>query len=322
MSENPFILSCENHIMGDLDHVSYYPGVKAWRESGSALARYWMGPDNPRLATKYDRPWSADTLIEDMDEAGIDVSTVLRESFLDVSGYSTAISTNGEVFKQAQKYPDRLLLEANVGPILRRGTKHAIWEMKYWHEEHGVNLFKVYAPEDGPLDHPDMWPYYEAAEELGVVLTVHTGIAYARPQASRFSSPLLLDQVCLDFPDLKIIAYHMGWPEHEALFGHCAKHPNLYMSISGIVGWFAISPYRGYHMIGQAIQQAGVEKIVFGLDWPAVDPVASTDFVRNLTMPQELIEKWGYSQITAEDRAKILGLTLADLIGVEPKKRI
>jgi predicted TIM-barrel fold metal-dependent hydrolase len=194
--------------------------------------------------------------------------------------------------------------------------------MRYWAEEHDVKLCKIYPPEDAPINHPDMWLFYEAAQEIGMILTIHTGIGYVAPQTSRNGSPDRLDEVCNDFPDLRIIAYHMGWPDSEMLFGHCAKHKNLYMSVTGIVGWFTLSPYRGYHLIGEAIQVAGVDKIVFGLDWPAVDPINCVDYMTSLQMPEELTEKWGYRQLTDEDRAKMLGLTLANLVGVEPKKRV
>ena len=72
----------------------------------------------------------------------------------------------------------------------------------------------------------------------------------------------------LDFPDLNIIAYHAGWPNTEELIGLCGKHCNLYMSISGIIGWYERSPYRGYHAIGTALQWMPSEQIVMGFDLP------------------------------------------------------
>ena len=50
---------------------------------------------------------------------------------------------------------------------------------------------------------------------LDIALTIHMGMAYVCPQPSKYTLPILLDDVCLAFPDLKIIAYHMGWPYHE-----------------------------------------------------------------------------------------------------------
>jgi predicted TIM-barrel fold metal-dependent hydrolase len=114
----------------------------------------------------------------------------------------------------------------------------------------------------------------------------------------------------------------MGWPYHEELFGLAGKHRNLYISMSGIVGWFQRAPYRGYHMIGEALDWAGADKIVMGLDLAFDDMPRVVDWVRNLEMPQELQEKWGYRPITDEIRAKMLGLNIARLAKIMPKKRL
>ena len=158
--------------------------------------------------------------------------------------------------------------------------------------------------------------------ELDVALTMHTGMSYVCPQPSKNTHPDLLDDICLDFPDLKIIAYHMAWPHHEELMGLAGKHANLYLSLSGIIGWLARSPYRGYHMIGEALQWVPDDKIVMGLDLAFDDMPLAVDYIRNLEMPEELQEKWGYQPITEETKAKILGLNLARLANITPKKRI
>jgi hypothetical protein len=46
------------------------------------------------------------------------------------------------------------------------------------------------------------------------------------------------------------------------------------------------------------------------------------DYVRELRMPEELQEKWGYPEITEEIRAGILGANLARLARIEPTKRV
>ena len=47
----------------------------------------------------------------------------------------------------------------------------------------------------------------------------------------------------------------------------------------------------------------------------------AVDYIRNLEMPEELQEKWGYKPITDETRAKILGLNLARLAKIDTKRR-
>ncbi len=66
----------------------------------------------------------------------------------------------------------------------------------------------------------------------------------------------------------------------------------------------------------------GGDKIVMGLDLPFDDTKRVVDYIKNLQMPEELQEKWGYPVITDEIRANILGLTLAKLAKIEPTKRI
>jgi hypothetical protein len=59
-----------------------------------------------------------------------------------------------------------------------------------------------------------------------------------------------------------------------------------------------------------------------GLDLAFDDMPRVVDFVRNMEMPEELQEKWGYDPITEETKAKILGLNLAGLAKIDTTKRI
>jgi hypothetical protein len=317
---DPFVALSECHLMNEqsLAEMSYYPGFQRWWQSVDGVVRVWSGKTTEGMP-----PPRAHALIQYMDEAGVDVCFALRESMMDVAGYATCMSTNAFIQSEIAPYPDRMFLEANVGPVIRRGAKHAIWELEHLVKNGGAKLCKVYQPEDdGPLNDPRMWPFYEKAQELGVPLTMHTGMAYVLPQPTRHTLPLQLDDVLLDFPGLKIIAYHMGWPYHEELFGLAGKHPNLYVSLSGIIGWLARAPYKGYHLIGEALEWAGPDRIVMGLDLAFNDMKRVVDFVRHLEIPKELREQWGYPEITAEIRAKILGGNLARIAGIEPRKRV
>ena len=79
-------------------------------------------------------------------------------------------------------------------------------------------------------------------------------------------------------------------PDTEELIGLCGKHKNLYMSISGIIGWYQRAPYRGYHAIGTALQWMDSTKIVLGFDLPFDDLNRVTDYIRYFDMPEELQE--------------------------------
>ncbi len=317
-----FVAMTECHMFGDISELAYYPDVKRWWESVDGVMRAWAGHSLTEGGHEFPPP-IASSLIKYMDEAGVDVAFALREPMMDVFGGAACMSTNGFILKQIQPYPDRMYLECNVGPILRRGVKHAIWELEYLVKERGAKLCKVYQCEDiGALNDERMWPFYAKASELDIPLTIHTGQSYVVPQPGKYTLPILLDDILLDFPDLKIIAYHMGWPYQEELIGLAAKHKNLYLSISGIIGWFARAPYRGYHIIGEALEWTGPNKMVMGLDLAFNDMKRCVDYIRNLEIPEELQRNYGYPKITEEIRANILGLTLAKLAKIEPTKRV
>ena len=317
-----FVALSECHFMSPeaMHEMAYYPGFERWWKSIDGVMRAWGGGRDLAGGAAMPEPRAHD-LIKYMDKFDVDVCFALRESMTDVNGNAFPMSTNAFMMKEIEPYPDRMYLECNVGPILKRGVKNAIWELEHLVKNGGAKLCKVYAPEDAPLNDCGLWPFYEKACELDITLTIHTGMAYVCPQPTKHTLPILLDDVCLDFPDLRIIAYHMGWPYHEELMGLAGKHANLYLSLSGIIGWFVHSPYRGYHMIGSALQWVSDDKIVMGLDLAFDDMGAAVDYVRNLTMPDELQEQWGYKPISEETKAKILGLNLARLAKIEPRKR-
>lgn len=316
-----FVALTEFHFMNlqTMSEITYYPGMHHFHDSVNGVLRAWAGRD---LDSEWPQPIASE-LIKYMDQSGTDVAFCLREPMLDITGGTVSMSTNGFMLQQIAPYPGRMYLEANVGPVMRRGIKHANWELEYLVKEQGAKLCKVYSPEDeGPLNDRRMWPFYEKACELGVPLTMHTGMSYVCPQPSAHCEVKQLDDIMLDFPELKIIAYHAGWPQSEELIGLCGKHKNLYMSLSGIIGWYQRAPYRGYHAIGTALQWMPADKIVLGFDLPFDDLNRILDYIRDLDMPEELQEKWGYPQVTEDDKAKILGLNLARLTGIEPTKRI
>src|SRR3990170_6006743 len=127
-----FKIDVECHLSGDKEFIEYYPGVKLW----------WRGVDGTRLAfgagekkavskekekEKEEHVPEEDKIISYMDRFGVDMACLLPESMMDTTGFATRWSTNGMVAAACQKYPDRFILQANVGPILKRGIKNVLW---------------------------------------------------------------------------------------------------------------------------------------------------------------------------------------------------
>jgi predicted TIM-barrel fold metal-dependent hydrolase len=181
--QDHFVALSECHFMNPVTmaEIAYYPNTQRWWASVDGVMRAWSGRD---LSGEWPHP-IAEELIKYMDEAGVDVCFCLREGMMDISGGTVSMSTNQFMLNQIEPYPERMYLECQVGPILRRGMENALWELEYLVRECNAKLCKVYQPEDlAPLDDKRMWPFYEKACELDISLTIHTGMSYVVPQPS------------------------------------------------------------------------------------------------------------------------------------------
>ena len=318
-----YILDCEVHVMPE-DYrrfIQYFPGTKTF-EYAHKMCNWWQWVDHrtgKQAAIHPGMDWHIDKIIGDMDRSGVDQITLMRESFIDTSGDSAPFSTNQHVIDAVEKYPDRVIGISNVGPFSKRKIKDVLWELEYLHDNYNFKFTKFYQPEDCPINDRRLWPVYEMCQAKGIVCYFHTGITI-RMGPTRYTLPILLDDVAMDFPDLKIVAYHGGYPYWEDLVMLMWKHPHIYVSYSILLPWLMRAPHRFAHMVGTTLQIAGYNRFVWGSDWPASDPYQAVEAVLKLEIDEELQEKWGYPPITKEIKAEFLGLTLARLAGIDPKK--
>src|SRR5437016_3378338 len=81
-------------------------------------------------------------------------------------------------------------------------------------------------------------------------------------------------------------------------------------------------PETCMHMLGQMIQVAGADHILWGTDsiWGG-SPQGQIERLRRLKMRPELAEKYKYPELTDEVKNQIFGLNAARLFGVDVKAR-
>lgn len=117
------------------------------------------------------------------------------------------------------------------------------------------------------------YPLYEAAAELGLIVTFHTGttaIGQGGPGGGgyklKYGQPIpYLDDVAADFPDLKIIAAHPSWPWQEESLAMARHKANVYIDLSG---------WAPRYFPPSLVQHANTllrDKCLFGSDYPMID---------------------------------------------------
>jgi predicted TIM-barrel fold metal-dependent hydrolase len=323
-----FKIDPECHLVGDMDALGHFPGVQMWWKAAEGVTRVFNTGMPPIIMEdlephEYKINHDPGSYLVAMDKYGVDIACLLPESMMETTGYSTRWFTNEDMAKVVEAHPDRFLYQPNLSPIKFRGVNNTIWELEYWVKEKGARIFKFYPPEDTYINDPDLWPFYKKAQELNIVLDIHTGFSWVPPGKSKYATPIQLDDVARDFPELKIVAFHMGYPHCDDLNMVAMAHPNVYPCLSLLLPWAICAPRKFAKILGEAIRSVGTERIVWGVDFVGFpwQYKFAVEGLRNFQFPKDMQEGYGYPQLTDDDRRKIFGENLAGLLGIDISKR-
>ena len=95
-----------------------------------------------------------------------------------------------------------------------------------------------------PVNSPSLEPYFALAEELDVPIGIHMGpgppgapYLGTKEYRARLSSLLLLEDVLVRHPKLRVWAMHAGWPLADDAIATLYAHPQLYVDI-GVIDSF------------------------------------------------------------------------------------
>ncbi len=138
---------------------------------------------------------------------------------------------------------------------------------------------------------PLLEPYFALAEELDIPVALHMGMGgidvhqrFPRYR-STLSNPLLLEEVLLRHPNLRIYVMHAGWPMLDEMVHLMWSHSNVYVD-TGVIDW--VVPRTEFHTYLRRLVEAGFgDSIMFGSDqmnWPealprAIEAIETADFL-------------------------------------------
>jgi len=166
-----------------------------------------------------------------LDAAGYDIAVLACLKMWSYRHHHKLIIDQPEevVAKAIAEAPDRLIGGAGYNPFridesLRR-IETAVREWGFRYVYFHPMTFGV-APDDRRC-----YPLYAKCVELGVPVGFQVGHS-AEVLPSNVGRPMLVDDVAIDFPDLKINMSHTGWPWTGEFCSMIWRHPNVYGDIS------------------------------------------------------------------------------------------
>jgi len=305
-------------------HIHYCPEkfIKPFLGPNQELVTTF-GPAGNVGDTLLSRRYDLEKFIEMMDCAGVDMA-VLTSGVGMRQDIEAGRFVNDDMKLVEERYPGRFRGAAHVPPL---GGKESLEELQRCRDELGYKCAVMHSNVRGTLlDSPDLYPFYEKVEELGLFLIVHPGASEFTPQYDydiarsvcreghlAETTVRLIEGGILDrFPQLKIVMSHLGGHfcaclsriecYQDKVFWGTQDHPRhskkskmpfrwyldkMYFDTGGIQG--SINPVK------MALLELSPQNILYGTDYPLEmrDGPPIREFVqkiRDLPLPRSDID--------------------------------
>ncbi len=207
-----------------------------------------------------ENPANAEDLLRAMDEASVERSVVLG---LDLETTRNFKFSNDQVAEIINKYPERFIGFCSVDPhkgiLAPKELERSIKFLKL----SGLKLHPI-LQEFYPNDRK-VYEIYELAQELKIPILFDSGQTFLRGYI-KYGNPIFIDDLAVDFPRLKIIIAHFGWPWMEEAISMAWTHRNVYIDLAG---W---SPRYLPETLLKHINSVLASKTLFGTDYPFITP--------------------------------------------------
>ncbi len=239
------------------------------------------------------KPQTVEEVVADLDQHGVERAVITGRDCETTYG---AKSNNESVLEFVKKFPNKFFGFIGLDP--HKGMQ-AVYELRSAVQDLGMHgaavdpyLAQIYAND------AKYYPLYAKCCELNVPIVFTTGPATLVPGAIiDHVAPRYIDFVARDFPDLKIVISHGGYPWVNEAIIVAQRNRNVYIELSE----YEFSPMSEAYV--QAANTMIADKILYASAHPFVDFREALNTYRQLDFKPEVRNKIMY-----ENAAKLLGI--------------
>lgn len=263
---------------------STYGAIDAWAQPASGVLRERM-PEVARLFEKsgsghlLDQALSPQQTVAQMDAAGVD--TLMLSAWCRPEGW---VMDNDAVAEFTRAFPERFV---GVAAVDLSKPVAAVRELERAVLELGCKALRV-VPWlwTLPPNHRLYYPLYVKCIELDIAFCTQVGHTGPLVPSETGRPVPYLDEVALDFPELRIVAGHIGHPWTDEMIGLAWKHDNIHIDTSAYLPRYY--PPQLLHFM----QTYGAEKVLFGSNFPQLSLSRCMEQVKALGLSAETESKF------------------------------
>ena len=188
-----------------------------------------------------------------------------------------------EVANIAKAYPGRIFGSCNVDPNLRMDAVRMVEIAVKEYDFRAVRIMGALTncrPNDALC-----FPIYTKCIELGIPIVINIGFPGPLRYA-KYQRPLDLDDVCVTFPELMVVATHNGHPWHLETVALLQKHANFRLMTSGFVPKYV--PQEIIYTLNTRAQH----KVMFSADYPIQDFQRCVDEALKLPLRPGILRRY------------------------------
>ena len=213
---------------------------------------------------------------------------------------------NDQIAAFVRAHPDRLIGFMTLHPY----DGHTDDELERCRTELGLKGIKLGANYQNfdPLE-PRALAIYEQAQRLGLPVMFHQGTSPMREAPIRFAHPMVVDEIAMRYPELRIVMAHLGHPWQVDTCVVIRKHPHVYADLSANF----YRPFSFWEQMVKATEWNVLDKILFGTDFP-VTYVEET--IEHLRRVNDIVEGTNLPRVPGEKVEEIIHRDSLALLGL------